>query len=237
MAWLAPEGANSIGSLDTRARAQVVGLVSQDALVPFDFTVREVVEMGRYPWHTRFSSLQEAEHRLVDDALHLMDLLGKLADKPVRALSGGERQRVAIARAMVQTPRVLLLDEPDVAPRHPSCRGCLPGCCTRSTSNSGVTIVVVMHDLSLAAAVCPKVALMDDGGRIPATGPPAEVLTGSRLADVYHLPVVATAVDNRHVVLPDYDGGSPLELPSTMRSQWPRANSSDAVSPVPTDQA
>ncbi|MGE0431143.1 MAG: ABC transporter ATP-binding protein [Planctomycetota bacterium] len=189
-----------LASMRPRERARTVALVSQDPLVPFSFSVREVVEMGRYPWHGRFSPMQPAEHALVDDALDRLDL-ASLAARPVQSLSGGERQRVAIARTVVQTPRVMLLDEPtshlDI--HHVAQLVQLIHQLTRAL---GTTVVMVLHDISLAAAVCPAVVLMDRHGKMVAEGPPADVLTPERLEAVYGLPVATHEHAGRTIVSP-----------------------------------
>ena len=213
-----------LSRMTPRVRARQVALVAQDALVPFSFSVREVVEMGRYPWHGRFSSLRPAEYALVDEALARLDLQ-PLAGRSVRELSGGERQRVAIARALVQTPRVLLLDEPtshlDI--KHVAD---VVQLLHELNTDPGVTVLMVLHDLALAAAVCPRVALMDRAGKLVAEGEPGDVLTPDALQAVYGLPVAAEMVGGRTVVLPEWTratADADDQPPGALQATWREA--------------
>ncbi len=220
---MAPQ-AGSVSLFDTpldewasRARARHVALVSQEGQVPFDFAVREVVAMGRFPYHRRFSPLSEAEHELVERCLEALGL-DELAEVPVSRLSGGERQRVAIARALAQTPRLLLLDE---ALNHLDVRHLAQTVrlVRELHATCGVTVLAVMHDLTLAAAACPTLALLD-AGRVLAEGAPAEVLEPSRLSNVYGLPVRVHEIPQEGAIGVAMDFRATEELAPALCAAW-----------------
>jgi iron complex transport system ATP-binding protein len=174
----------------------------QQLTMTFPFTVRQTVEMGRSPW-----AGQEAEDddaRRVAEAMAATDVV-HLADRTFPSLSGGERARAGMARVIAQDARVLLLDEPTAAldVRHQEQVLDL----ARDLARSGGTVVVVMHDLGLAAAYADRVVVLD-GGRVRAAGTPAEVLTAELLSDVYEHPieVFEHPRTGELIVLPDRSG-------------------------------
>jgi iron complex transport system ATP-binding protein len=121
------------------------------------------------------------------EMMRLTDIAG-FADQPITNLSGGERQRVFIARALAQQPEIILLDEPnahlDIAHQVEMFR-----IIKRLNTESGLTVLSVSHDLNLAAAYSDRIAMMV-GGRLAALGPPAEVLTGDLIREVFRTPVI-----------------------------------------------
>ena len=169
--------------LDERARRRAV--LPQRAGVAFDFTVRQVVEMGLHP-HGMASAGTEGQ-RLTDRAIAEMDLR-HLADRPVTRLSGGEQQRAHIARVLVQARAMeqplLLLDEPTggLDYRHQFALAEV----LRQAARNGATVIVSLHDLALAERVADRLVLLESG-RIVADGPPALLLTADRIAALYGL--------------------------------------------------
>jgi iron complex transport system ATP-binding protein len=143
-----------------------------------ELSVLDVVLLGRIPHRSLIGRSDLDEVALARECLGRVDA-GHLEDRTLPTLSGGERQRVLLARALAQQPKVLLLDEPtnhlDIAHQLE-----LLGLVRRL----GVTAVVALHDLTLAAAYCDRLALLDLG-RLVAIGPPEEVLTPERVRDVY----------------------------------------------------
>jgi iron complex transport system ATP-binding protein len=158
--------------------ARRLAALTQDSHVEFDFTVAEVVAMGRLPHQGAFDHDTARDRELVADALRRVDA-GHLAARSFLTLSGGERQRVLIARALTQEPAVLVLDEPT---NHLDIRHQLDVLAlVRST---GLTVLTVLHDLNLAAAYCDRVHVLD-GGRVVAGGKPADVLTPDLIETVF----------------------------------------------------
>jgi len=175
-------------TLDRRALARRVALVTQGGPAPAGFRVRDVVLMGRAPHQGLWMRERDADVAAVVDAMARCDLT-HLADRPVEALSGGEQRRVAIARALAQTPRVLLLDEPaaflDV--RH---RLALHELLSEVAARDGIACVFATHDLDAAARFATLAVLMQQG-RIVASGRPADVMTTAELEPIFEADIAA----------------------------------------------
>jgi len=165
-----------------RALARQVALVPQEFAVDFDFSVRMVVEMGRYPHLGRFEDLDDHDHALVNRVMAELEIDG-LADRPVNRLSGGEKQRVAVARALAQQPRVLLLDEAtsNLDIFHTlSILGAVRG----RVREKGLTVITALHDLNQAAFFCDRLLFLKQG-RLVCHGPIDEVLRPDVIDEVY----------------------------------------------------
>lgn len=154
--------------------ARTVAALAQQDVVDLDFTVREVVALGRHP-HPKDDS---TDHAVIDEAMALTEV-ADLAGRSVLTLSGGERQRVMIARALAQATPVLVLDEPtnhlDLRHQH---------CVIAGVAASARTVLVALHDLNLAAAICDHLLVMQHG-RLVAHGEPDTVLQPDLVEAVY----------------------------------------------------
>ncbi|WP_405797199.1 ABC transporter ATP-binding protein [Streptomyces sp. NBC_01506] len=165
-------------SLTLRESARAVAAMTQDSSVDLDFTVEEVVALGRAP-HLRGNGIPGVREReLVTGTLARLDI-GHLARRGILTLSGGERQRVLVARALVQEPEILVLDEPT---NHLDIRHQIE--LLSLLRGSGLTVLVVLHDLNLAAAACDRLAVLSQG-RLVAAGTPEDVLTAGLLREVF----------------------------------------------------
>ncbi len=181
------------------ARARAVLLQANQ--VSFPFTVRQVVEMGRSPWIGRATA--EEDDEAIENAIDVTDIR-HLLHRPFTALSGGEKARASLARVLAQRTDVVLLDEPTAALdlRHQEEVMVV----ARSLAAAGRAVVVVLHDLSLAAARADRIAMIDTG-RVVSIGAPEEVLTPERVAAVYGIGVhvLSGTPDGHLIVVPRRD--------------------------------
>ncbi|WP_367045796.1 ABC transporter ATP-binding protein [Streptomyces sp. Je 1-332] len=171
-------GDDDLSRLAPRRSAQLVAAMAQDGAVDLDFTVEEVVALGRAPHLRGNQALGARERDLCARTMALLDLT-RLADRGVLTLSGGERQRVLLARALVQEPRILVLDEPT---NHLDVRHQIE--LLSLLKGSGLTVLVVLHDLNLAAAACDRIGVLSQGSLV-AAGTPEEVLTTGLVDEVF----------------------------------------------------
>ncbi|MFJ4683150.1 heme ABC transporter ATP-binding protein [Streptomyces sp. NPDC091377] len=169
-------------------------VLPQSAALSFPFSVAEVVRMGRAPWA---AVDQDDDERVVAEAMAATEVTA-FAARPFSALSGGERARVALARVLAQRAPLLLLDEPTAALDLKHQELVLRLC--RERARAGDAVVVVLHDLGLAAAYAHRVAVLR-AGRIAADGPPAEVFSEGLLSEVYDQPVEVLAHPRTGAVL------------------------------------
>ncbi|MFJ7771046.1 ABC transporter ATP-binding protein [Streptomyces sp. NPDC097107] len=171
-------GEQDLTRLPMRRSAQTVAAMTQDGGVDFDFTVEEVVALGRAPHLRGNQALSGRERGLCERAMDQLDI-GHLAHRGVLTLSGGERQRVLLARALVQEPEILVLDEPT---NHLDVRHQVE--LLSLLRGAGLTVLVVLHDLNLAAAACDRLGVLSQG-RLVASGAPVDVLTTQLVGDVF----------------------------------------------------
>lgn len=181
--------------------ARVLGLLPQNPIAPEGIAVADLVGRGRHPHQRAWSPWSRRDDEAVAAALDATDTT-HLADRPVDELSGGQRQRVWIALALAQETDILLLDEPtsflDVAHQID-----VLDLLTDLNHRHGTTIVMVLHDLNLAARYAHQLIAMRDG-RIRAAGPANEILTSELVHAVFGLDCS---------VITDPLSGSPLVLP------------------------
>jgi ABC-type cobalamin/Fe3+-siderophores transport system ATPase subunit len=170
-----------LASWSRPALARAVGVVPQGEYETFPITTRALVAMGRYPYLGPWRRESAADIAAIDTAMARCDVT-QFAERMVDTLSGGEGQRARIARALAQEPRALVLDEPTASLdlKHEMEVLAL----LQSLAAGGTTIVLVTHNLSVAAQYADRVALLDRG-RLVASGPPADVLVASRVRDVF----------------------------------------------------
>jgi iron complex transport system ATP-binding protein len=187
--------------------ARTLGLLPQSPVAPEGVTVVDLVGRGRHPHHSTFRRWSTDDEGAVAQALELTDTLD-LADRAVDELSGGQRQRVWIAMALAQETDLLLLDEPttylDVAHQVEM----LDLLCQLNLDR-GLTVVMVLHDLNLAARYADHLVALRDG-RIAAEGTPSEVVTEDVVRHVFGL-------DNR--VITDPVSLTPLVVPVGRRHE------------------
>ncbi|WP_022916347.1 ABC transporter ATP-binding protein [Ruania albidiflava] len=174
----------SVHTRPARQVAQLLGILPQTPVAPESITVADLVARGRYPHQRWFRQWTPADEAAVAAALLRTDTLD-LADREVDSLSGGQRQRVWIAMALAQDTGVLLLDEPttflDVAHQLD-----VLDLLRSLNAERGTTVVMVLHDLNLAARYADHLVVMH-AGRVQATGTPAEVVTPAVVQEAFAL--------------------------------------------------
>ncbi|MGV3491343.1 MAG: ABC transporter ATP-binding protein [Devosia sp.] len=179
-------GDDIISSLPTKQVARHVALLPQTPIVPEAVTVFDLVSRGRFPHQTMLRRWTEADTSAVETAMAMTNTL-EFASRPVNALSGGQRQRCWIAMALAQDTGIILLDEPTSAlDLHYQLE--ILDLLHSLTREHGRTIVIVLHDLNLAASHADHMVFLKDG-RIVADGATAEVCSASNVEAVFGVPV------------------------------------------------
>ncbi|OGR81852.1 MAG: hypothetical protein A2902_05560 [Elusimicrobia bacterium RIFCSPLOWO2_01_FULL_64_13] len=168
--------------MDEKEIARKLAVLPAETFYPYDFTVREIVKMGRAPHLGFWSEGNERDLMVVEVALDAVGIRD-LAPRSIHSLSSGERQMVLLAQAMAQEPEVLLLDEPTV---HLDIRHQvrLFRLLKEWNETGNLTVLVISHDLNIAAQFCGRLVLMKDG-RLEKDGKPREVITEENLKNVY----------------------------------------------------
>ncbi len=200
-------GGQDLRRLRPRQVAAVLGLLPQQPVAPEGITVADLVTRGRHPHQGAFRRHDASDDAAVARALALTDT-SELADRRVDELSGGQRQRVWVAMMLAQDPRVLLLDEPttylDIAHQVD-----LLDLLAELNEQHGTTVVMVLHDLNLAARYAHHLVVMAEG-RVVREGRPADVLTADCVREAFGMAAE---------VIVDPVSGSPLVLPLGRRHQ------------------
>jgi iron complex transport system ATP-binding protein len=176
----------SFADLSRRELARRIAYVPQVRPANVPLTVREAVELGRYPHLSPFQlAPSAADHRAVDRALAAAGIEA-FSDRPLDELSGGERQMAWIAAALAQEAEVLILDEPTthLDPRH---QREVAGLLHRLHREQGATVLLATHDLDLAGLLGDRILALRSG-RIVALGAPREVLAADSLAALFDAP-------------------------------------------------
>ncbi|WP_329085197.1 MULTISPECIES: ABC transporter ATP-binding protein [unclassified Streptosporangium] len=199
-----------IDKMPSKEVARILGVLPQAPSAPEGLTVADLVARGRHPHQTWYRQWSSDDESAVGEALAMTGLLD-LGDRPLDELSGGQRQRAWISMALAQGTDLLLLDEPttflDLAHQIEVLE-----LVRRLHGELDRTVVMVLHDLNLAARYADRLVAMRDG-RVVAAGPPAEVLTEALLAEVFELDAK---------VIEDPVAGTPLVIPIGTLSQQPR---------------
>lgn len=191
----------TLHSRGSKEVARMLGLLPQGPVAPEGIAVADLVGRGRHPHQRPLARWSTRDHEVVAEALEATGT-SDLADRPMDELSGGQRQRVWIAMALAQETDILLLDEPttflDVAHQIE-----VLDLLTDLNRERGTTIVMVLHDMNLAARYADHLFALRDG-RIVADGAPRDILTRELIGEVFDLDAV---------VIDDPVSGAPIVLP------------------------
>lgn len=171
-----------IKSVSSSERSKLLATVSQNVFTPMPYTVRQIVEMGRVSRISRFGGLGRHDKEAVYDAMEQMNIADK-AEKLFNHLSGGEKQRAMIAMALAQEPEIMLLDEPtsslDIGHSFN-----LMKMLQELNRDKGITVLLISHDIQLAANFCSRILLLKNG-EILSDGTPEDVITKNNIEKAY----------------------------------------------------
>jgi len=181
-----------------RELAQLIAYLPQDHTIHWPLSVASAVALGREPHLGAFQRLGANDFKVVAEVMQQTDT-DRFAERSIRSLSAGERARVLLARAMAVQAPYLLADEPTAAldPRHQLAVMDL----LRRQAETGTGIIVVVHDLLLAAQFCTRICLLDQGS-VAADGTPASVLNDANISRVYGVATERVTVNDKSLVIP-----------------------------------
>lgn len=189
-----------ISKMDSKKIAQKVSILLQQNKNPDDISIEELVYFGRYPHKKWFEAFEASDQKIIEEAMKLTNTFA-LRDKTLETLSGGERQRAWIAMALAQEPDILLFDEPttylDLAHQIEFLE-----LVNRLNKETGVTVVLVLHDLNQAARYGNYLFAMKEG-KIFAQGSPEEVLNPQNILSIYNIEAKIFNAAGYPVVIPE----------------------------------
>lgn len=194
----------------SRQLARKLAVIPSENHFEFPFRVSQVAAMGRFPFLGRLQRMSEEDRQIVDRALRLTRA-DELRERPISELSSGERQRVLMARALAQQPKLLVLDEPN-AHLDIHHQIAIFRLLRRLNREEGLTVLAVLHDLTMASVFCKTVAIMEDGA-IVRQGAPGEVITADNIRAIYGadvlvhsnrqgVPMITYAAEEQDAALP-----------------------------------
>lgn len=176
--------------------AKKLAVVHQNTNISFNFSVKDIVMMGRFPYLNRFQSESKADYDIVEKAMKDTGIY-ELKDRKAENISGGEMQRVMIARALVQEPEILILDEPTSSLDLKYQVGILD-ICKRLNKGKNLTVVCILHDINLASRYSDSIILLKNG-EIHSIDTPDKVVTSKNIKEVYDIDVDIKKIDNTNI--------------------------------------
>lgn len=188
--------------IDGRAFARKVAYLPQQTPATQGLLVKELVAFGRYAWHGALGRVTKEDRRKVDEALALAGVAA-FADRVVDSLSGGERQRCWLAMLVAQDARCLLLDEPisalDIAHQIN-----VLSLVRQLASKRECSVIIVLHDINMAARFCDRIVALKSG-RIIIAGPPAQIMSPVNLQKIYGVDMEVFEQAGALAALPKFD--------------------------------
>lgn len=178
---------NDINRLKKKELAKEIALVPQETNIDYEFTVEDVVLMGRHPHKGRFQKEDENDYKIINEALKMTNTL-HLRDRVITEISGGERQRVIIAKALAQKPSIILLDEPT---SHLDINHQIEilNLLKKLNKENGTTIILVIHDINLGVRYSDEIIMLNER-KVLGIGSPEEVITKENIELAYNIKVV-----------------------------------------------
>ncbi len=177
----------NIFEFKTRDLAREIAVLPQTMEMVFSYSVEEFVSLGRFPHLNRFSRFSAHDREAVKQALVLTEI-ADLKERKINELSVGEKQRVFIAQGLAQEPNFMILDEPtahlDIAHQVE-----ILSLLRRLNAEKGLSVLLILHDLNMAAEFCKNLILLN-AGKIHSSGTPSEVLTYQNIEEVYRTVVI-----------------------------------------------
>lgn len=200
--------------LKARERAQMVAVVPQSYYVDYDFTVEDIVMMGRNPY-IDFRHRESQEGREIAERAMKLTKTDMFRNRLYNQLSGGERQRVILARAITQQPDIILLDEPTSAlDLHHQIE--VMELIRQLNEKEHITVLAVLHDINLASRFCSRIVILKDG-KVKADGPPREIINRREIIPIRVMDEKQTANPLRiHVICGEKGGVRILEQLTNM---------------------
>ena len=190
----------SIKKYSAKEIAKTMALMQQHFALDYDFSVMEVVLMGRNPHIKRLQSETEDDYNIANEALEKAEIY-HLKSRSITTLSGGEWQRMILARALCQQSSIMLLDEP-VSGLDIKHQVNLMSTVAKLSRENKISAVCVLHDLNLANRYSDRIALLKDG-RIYKTGKPEDVMTVENLEHVYETKINILLDGDKKIIMPD----------------------------------
>lgn len=185
-----------LSSYSPKERAKRIAVLLQEGASPLPFTVEQFLLMGREPYQSWWPLFKKADYHIVEQWIERFDLAAYRTSS-LAQLSGGERQRVAIAQAMVQAPKYLLLDEPlNHLDLQYQCL--ILDLLTKLKREQQLGIMIILHDINLAAQYCDQILLLK-AGRVMGYGTPYEVISQEMMEQIYNVQTVVIEHPQRFV--------------------------------------
>lgn len=195
-------GGREVSHYAARELAKLMALIPQQSYMGYDFTVLDVVLMGRNPHISRWQQVQKEDIEVAEEAMRRTEVY-ELRDRSVLGLSGGEWQRLVIARALTQQSPILILDEP-VAHLDIKHQANIMNLVRELMQEKGITVICVLHDLNLALRFADHLAVLKKG-RLAAYGDPASVLSRENIREVYETDVKIADIEGSRYIVPDWN--------------------------------
>lgn len=176
--------------------AKKVAVVHQSNNIGFNFSVKDTVIMGRFPYLRRFQNETKEDYEITEKAMKATGIY-ELKDRSILNISGGELQRVMIARALVQEPEILILDEP-ISNLDLMYQISILDICKNLNQKENLTVICILHDINLAARYSDTILMLEEG-KIHSIDSPKKVITKENIKEVYQIDVDVMKIENTDI--------------------------------------